>query len=93
MISKLILKMINVDQRFCLGLEERHWHCNFNLSGEEDREERGDGGIPMGQGFHREYVRSLILTFQKFTSRLILKSSWSSFSTEETSVNQAHWHQ
>ena len=38
------------------GLEEKHFHVNFNLSGERDTVARCDGGIPMSQGFHREAV-------------------------------------
>ena len=44
-----------------LGLEERHWNTNFNRSGETDRVERCDGGIPTCQGFHREAVKRLSL--------------------------------
>ena len=29
---------------------------NFNRSGDSDRVERCDGGIPLAQGFHRETV-------------------------------------
>jgi hypothetical protein len=42
------------------GMEERHWKCNFSLSGERDPVERCDGGIPLTQGFHREIVDNKI---------------------------------
>ena len=38
------------------GLEERHYNCRFNVSGERNRVERCDGGVPQAQGFHRETV-------------------------------------
>ena len=50
-----------VAQTLALGLEERHWNTNFNRSGETDRVERCDGGIPTCQGFHREAVKRLSL--------------------------------
>lgn len=53
------------------GLEERHHKIAFNLSGERERVERCDGGIPMAQGFHREVVSSHFLASDNFTSQFL----------------------
>jgi hypothetical protein len=51
-------------------MEERHFKVNFSLSGERDRVERCDGGIPLAQGFHRETVGHWQLQWSCFSRPL-----------------------